>query len=368
MSWEDYLQEVYYNPQNAGSFLGPDKLFRYVRKDGKYVLSKYKIRKWLQKQEAYSLQKPLRRRFRRNKIMVTSIDDQWSADLMDMAKFAKYNDGFMYILVVIDVLSKYLWMRPLKDKKGVSVAKALREILMEGRVPKRIRTDKGQEFRAKEVQKVLQDYEITHLFAQNETKAAVSERVIKTMKTRIYRFMTYKQSYEYTDKLQTFVRSYNNTYHRTIGIEPKKVNGGNETAVWWKMYWPRDGTIYKKTKTVRKPFRFKIGDRVRLTHIRNPFSREYDERWTGEIFIISQRILRGGLPLYRVQDFDGDEIKGTFYQSELQKVDVNDNGLWKVEEILKTRGKGRNKQYFVKWLHYPKKFNSWIKASDVSKL
>lgn len=117
MSWENYLHKIYYNPNNAGSFLGPDKLFRYVRKDGKYVICKYKIRKWLQNQEAYSLQRPLRRLFQRNKIMVTGIDDQWSADLMDMAKFAKYNNGFMYVLVVIDTLSKYLWMRPLKKKK-----------------------------------------------------------------------------------------------------------------------------------------------------------------------------------------------------------------------------------------------------------
>lgn len=209
MSWENYLHEIYYNPENAGSFLGPDKLFRYVRKDGKYVISKYKIRKWLQKQEAYSLQRPVRRRFKRNKIMVTGIDDQWSADLMDMNKFANYNDGFTYILVVIDVLSKYLWMRPLKNKKGVSVANALTDILLEGRVPKRIRTDKGQEFRAKEVQQILKDNKITHLYAQNETKAAIAERVIKTIKTRIYRFMTYKQGYDYINKLQTFVKSYN---------------------------------------------------------------------------------------------------------------------------------------------------------------
>lgn len=203
-------------------------------------------------------------------------------------------------------------------KKGVTVAIALGDTFKEGRVPKRIRTDKGQEFRAKEVQTLLKDFDVTHLYAQNETKAAIAERVIKTMKTRIYRFMTYQKSYAYIKKLQNFVKSYNGTYHRTIGMAPKSVNSGNETAVWWRMYWPKDHGVIKKTKTIRKPFSFKIGDHVRLTHLRNPFSREYDERWTGEIFIISQRILRSGLPVYRVEDFDGDEIKGTFYQSELQ--------------------------------------------------
>jgi len=367
-SWEDYLQGIYYDPANPASFSGPDKLFRYVKNDGKYVISKYKIRKWLQRQEAYSLQRSPRRSFQRNKIIVTGIDDQWSADLMDMVKFAKFNEGYSFVLVVIDVFSKYLWLRPLKDKRGRSVAEALSVILRGERRPTRMRTDKGQEFRSKEVNALLRRYHIQHLYAENETKASVAERVIKTIKTRIYRYFTYKRNYEYVKTLQSFADSYNQTHHRTIGVAPTKVDKNNETDIWWRTYWSKKEKVPPKTKKVRKPFKFKVGDKVRLTHLRNPFSREYDEKWTGEIFIISQKILRGGLPVYRVKDYDGDEIRGTFYQSELQKIDVRDDDMWKVERILKTRGKGRNKQYFVKWLHWPKKFNSWVNASDVQHL
>ncbi|XP_041367048.1 uncharacterized protein LOC121381764 [Gigantopelta aegis] len=126
------------------------------------------------------------------------------------------------------------------------------------------------------------------------------------------------------------------------------------------MYWPE-----KDVKTKKKRFQFKVGDKVRLSHLRNVFTREYDEKWTGVIFTISQTLLRGGLPLYRVKDYNGEEIHGTFYQSELQKVDVKNDDLWKVEKILNTIGRGVNKQHYVKWLHWPKKFNSWIRASDV---
>ena len=83
------------------------------------------------------------------------------------------------------------------------------------------------------------------------------------------------------------------------------------------MYWPNSVKPEKETKKVRKPFRFKVGDKVRLTCIRNPFTRDYDEKWTGEIFKISQNILRGGLPVYRLKNFHDEEITGTFYQSEL---------------------------------------------------
>ncbi|CAG2208281.1 unnamed protein product [Mytilus edulis] len=366
-SWEKYLRNIYYNPANPASFAGPDKLYRFVRTDGKFVLSKYKIRKWLQRQEPYSLQRPLKRSFKRNRVIVIGIDDQWDIDLMDMSKFSKFNSGFNFILVVIDIFSKYVWLRPLKNKKGESVANALKHVLSEGRSPNRIRTDKGQEFRSRLVESLLKQRTIQHLFAQNtEIKANYVERVIKTIKSKIMRFITSKQSYDYVDNLQNFANSYNKTFHRTIGMAPDKVTISKETNLWWKMYWPK--RLQPKTEKVRKPFRFKIGDKVRITYMRNPFTREYDEKWSGEIFKISQRILRGGLPVYRLIDFQDEEISGTFYQSEVQKVDVREDDMWKVEKILKTKGKGPNKQYYVKWLHWPKKFNSWIKARDFSNI
>ena len=102
--------------------------------------------------------------------------------------------------------------------------------------------------------------------------------------------------------------------------------------------------------------------------MRNHFSREYDQRWSGEIFTIAKRFRRNGVPIYRLKDYDGDNITGSFYQQELQKVDLDNDNLFKIETILKTRGNNKNKQYFVKWLHWPKKFNSWVKASDIDRI
>lgn len=82
------------------------------------------MRKWLQRQEPYSLQRPVRRQYRRNKVVVAGMDDQWDADLMDMTKFKKENDVVQCVLLVIDIFSKYMWMQPLKDKKGPTTARA----------------------------------------------------------------------------------------------------------------------------------------------------------------------------------------------------------------------------------------------------
>ena len=158
----------------------------------------------------------------------------------------------------------------------------------------------------------------------------------KTIKSKMYRYFTFKQNYAYIDNLQEFANSYNATFHRSIGMAPNQVNKDNETEIWWRMYWPK--TLRKK-----QPFRFNVGDHVRITHLKNIFTREYDDKWTGEVFTISERYHRRALPIYRLIDYNSDEIRGTFYQSELQKIDVSDDDLWKVEEILRTKGKGRNK-------------------------
>lgn len=110
------------------------------------------------------------------------------------------------------------------------------------------------------------------------------------------------------------------------------------------MYWPKRTPVISKTKRVQKPYKFKVGDHVRISHLRNTFSREYDEKWSGEIFIVSERQLRGGLPIYRLKDYLNEEIKGTFYQAELQKVDVRKDDEFKVEKILQSRGRRQNKQ------------------------
>lgn len=101
-----------------------------------------------------------------------------------------------------------------------------------------------------------------------------------------------------------------------------------------------------------------MDDKVRISKIASVFDREYDEKWSGEIFVVCRRFLRNGIPMYTLGDYNNEAITGTFYQPELQKVDVRDDDTFKIEKILKTRGRGNNKQHFVKWLHWLKKFNS----------
>ena len=94
---------------------------------------------------AEELHKPVTRKFEKRRVIARGVDNIWAADFVDMKAFAKDNEGVKYLLTVLDVFSKYGWIVPLKTKKGVEVANALRQIFKE-RKPEKLWVDKGKEF------------------------------------------------------------------------------------------------------------------------------------------------------------------------------------------------------------------------------
>lgn len=182
---------------------------------------------------------------------------------------------------------------------------------------------------------------------QNETKASTSERAILSIKTRLMRYLSYKETSTFLPILQDIADSYNHTYHRTIGMRPADVKDSNQEEVRISTYMAQNLKNNKSNINLKR-FKFKLGDYVRISHLKTIFTRAYHQTFSGELFKVYKRYHRGTLPIYRLQDMQQEEIKGTFYESELQKVDIDPNQTWKIEKILKSRGKGRNKQLYVK--------------------
>ena len=143
---DSYLSSVYYNTKRFGGYGGVNRLYDDVEKEGKFQISRKQIKEWLMKQDTYTLHKPVRRNFKRNRVIVGDIDQQWQMDLADMQSMQKLNDGYRYLLVCIDVFSKYAWVVPLKNKTGPSLANVFKVILSSGRKPEKIMTDQGTEF------------------------------------------------------------------------------------------------------------------------------------------------------------------------------------------------------------------------------
>ena len=158
------------------------------------------------------------RKFEKRKVYSAFKDSIWAADLTDMQLLTRYNKGIRFLLCVIDIFSKYAWVVPLEDKKGISIVKAFQIILKQSnsRKPNKIWVDKGSEFYNASFKKWLQDNDIVMYSTHNEGKSVVAERFIRTLKSKIYKYITSISKNVYIDKLDNIVDEYNNTYHTTI--------------------------------------------------------------------------------------------------------------------------------------------------------
>ena len=359
--WEEYLRKIYYDPSHPASFEGKKNLYQIVKQENKYKLTHQQIQKWLRSQSVYTVNRNVKRNFQRGRVIVSGIDDQWDIDLASFAKEYSGNDGYKHLLVAIDIFSRYVWIQPLKNKSAIVIVSAFKKILNGVRKPRRLRSDAGSDFTSGLFQKFCKQNNITHFTTHNEKQANYVERVIKTIKSKIYKYIHANNSERYIDVLQDIVSAYNNRWHKGIKIEPKKVNNTNENKLWWQMYWPKKKII----KTSKKPFKFNIGDQVRISGLKSTLGREYHTKWSGEVFKVSERFIRQNQPIYRIKDWFGEIVKGTFYTNEIQEVRINDDDLFTIDHIIKYRGRGQKKEVKVRWKDWPKKFDSWILHSNI---
>ena len=250
-----------------------------------------------------------------------------------------FNKGFRVLLWVIDIYSKSAWVIPLKDKKGVSIVNVFQSILKESnRKPNKIWVDKGSEFYNRSMKSWLEKNDIEMYSTHNEGKSVVAERFIRTIKNKIYKHMTSRSNNVYIDKLDNIVNEYNNTKHRTTKMKPIDV---------------KDNTYIDFGKEVNdKDPKFKVGDHVRISKYKNIFAKGYAPNWFEEVFVI-KKIKNTVRWTYVIDDLNGEEITGTFYEKELQKVDQQE---FRIEKVIKKKGD----KLYVKWKGNDNSFNSWI--------
>ena len=171
-------------------------------------------------QLADELHKPIIRKFKKRKVYSSFRDNIWAVDLADIQSLSKFNKGFRFLLCVIDIFSKYAWVVPLKDKKSISIVNAFQKILKESnRKPNKIWVDKGSEFYNNSFKKWLRDNNIEMYSTHNEGKSVIAERFIRTLKNKIYKYVTSISKNVYIDKLDDIVDEYNNTHHRSIKMK-----------------------------------------------------------------------------------------------------------------------------------------------------
>ena len=209
--------------------------------------------------------------------------------------------------------------------------------------PNEIWFDKGSELYNNSFKKWLKDDDIEMYSVHNEGKFVIAERFIRTLKNKIYKYVTTISKNVYIDKLDDMVDEYNNTSHKTIKMKPIDVT---------------DNTYFDFEKEVNdKNPKFKVGDYVRISKYKNIFAKGYIPNWSEEVFISSK--IKKAVPwTYIINDINGEEITGTFCEKELQKPDQKE---FRIEKVLKKKGD----KLYVRWKGYDNSFNSWINKKDL---
>lgn len=345
------LDTYYYDTTKPGAYGGVAPLAKATAKPVR------EVKKWLSSQDTYTLHKPVRSQFKRRSVIVGGKDHQWQADLVDLSRLKKQNKDFTYLLTCIDVLSKYAWVVPLKNKTGDSLIRAFQSILKQGRCPKSLQTDKGTEFVNRKFQTFLKQQGIHFFTTHNEeTKASIVERFNRTLKTKMWRYFTKHNTHSYLPIIQHLVHAYNHSYHRSIKRTPSSVTATNQEQVWRTLYDHHHDDI-------KRP-KFRVGDRVRISQVRHKLRKGYLANWSEELFTVHS--VKKGIPnVYIVMDDNGDALQGTFYEQELQK--VSDKTWYRIEQVMKERKHKGRKQYLVKWFGYPHSFDSWVSDLGVYK-
>jgi len=269
---------------------------------------------FLEKTNSYTLHKPARHKYRRRMVTSPCLNNLWQADLIILDKLARWNNGYKYLLVTIDALSRFARVVPLKRKTGEEVSKAFSNIFRTVKC-NYLQCDFGKEFYCKDVDEVFTRFGVKKFSTYSDTKACVAERLIRSIMMKIQKYLTHFKTKRYIDVLPKLIKSYNGSVHRSINVSPSNVNERNQMQVWFQSF--------KKMYSAKKQSpSFAPSNLVRIKINKGVFEKGYKQTFSDKIYTISE-VLKTVPIVYKLSDENG-LVLGSFYEDELCKVLLED--------------------------------------------
>jgi len=332
-----------------------------------FHISSGKAKEILEHIEGYTLHREYKNPKQYNPYYVHGRREQIQGDLIDVAAISNNNNGVKFLLVLIDIFTKWLWVYPLQNKNARTITQVMRRWLNSlDVIPAKIMTDKGTEFTNHSVQQLLRSHNVEWQAAIGTVKACIAERVNKTLQILIYKHLTENETLQYINILQDLVKTYNKRGHRTLeGMTPKQADLPQNEARVQAIFHAK----YDKIGRQRRTPRFEVGNLVRIKTLPKKISnasRAYAEQFKGEYFNIMRINRTLPIPLYYLKSVDtGEMIEGGFYGNELQRIRGE---LYKIESIIRERVRRGRRELFVKWKYFGPRWNEWIPATNVARV
>ena len=362
---DNYLHGIYYTPKAPGSFSNSLKLWNAIKKDPERPdgINLKIIKNWLKLQNTHNIHITPKNHFPTEHIICDYLDEQWQCDLIQFTSLYNQNRPFNYVLTIIDCFSRFCWTRLLKTKKATEVAEKFQDVIdTDKRVCDQLFSDQGTEFRGLAFQEMLKKNKISHFLAYGPHHASICERMNRTIKNKLYKYFSENATTRYVDVLADITQSINNSVNRTLKRTPASININNQSSVYEEVYLPM---VNKAAQQALVPS-FAIGDLVRISSLRTPFRKGYLEAWTQEIFIV-WNVIPSHPMRFRLKDLKQEIIKGSFYQEELQKVNLSDPEAVKytIDKVLSYKKINGVNYAKIRWYQIPPKFDSFVKKSDL---
>lgn len=356
----EILKRIYYDPKNPGAFASEQKLYNAAKLEDPTITHKT-VEDFLSSSIPYTLHRKIVRKFKRNPVIASRSWEHAQCDLIDLQRYAKSNQGYNYILTLIDVFSKKAYAEPLKTKSGQNVKEALKKIFHSS-LPENLQTDEGTEFTNRIVQEFLKEKNVHFFLAKNERiKCAVVERFQRTLMSKIYKYFTANGTRKYIDKLQDFMSAYNQSEHRMISMAPDDVTDSDSHLIFNRLYG-YDNKREMLHEMYKNRVRYNVGDKLRIPAIKDRFTKGYAQNFTDRVYTIEKGVRGPARENYVLSEADGTKVHGKFYPEESQR--IKDNQTYRVI-VLKTKKKGRQTLYQVEWEGYPEEGRKWITKTQL---
>lgn len=359
------MEKIYRDLTNPASLGSVKKLLNASKKLNK---KKEDVQKFLASKESYTLFKKNNKKFVRRRYMVSKPGVTISADTAFLLNYSSQNDGVKYLMLFVDLYSRYLTVFPLKSLKEKEVLKVMNTFFSESIYSyRKIFCDMGSEFTSKKIRGVFKKYNVEIYNGHSESKSASVERCIRSLKERLGRLIILKNSERYIDDLQVVVHTYNRTPHRGlkyhIPLEIHLLQDHRKIINFSKILYKKS---LKKIRTVYP--RVSVGDVVRLKTTSTTlfkFHKSFFIQNTKELFKIS-KVNENHYPVtYNIKDLEGNEIKGIFYRQEL--VFTIDSGVYRIN-ISKTRKKNKVKEFLIEYVDFPSSTPKWVSKKELLKI
>ena len=371
------LDQIYHDSSNPGGFSTFGKLYEKAHKINP-IINKQDVKVYLQTQQSHTRFGLVPKRFIKKPVDVVRPGHLIGADLADLTdSYRKMNDNYRYLLFIIDCFSRKLWVIPLEDKRGKTIATKFDLFFKLSPYKYNLLwVDEGGEFFSKHTKKVTlkHDVKIYHVF-NRRFKCSYAERVIQTIKRKLFKTLAHFNTMKFVHHLSNIVTGYNNTPHRGLGgLTPNTVHNItnpqtlDDLAKWQHTRKLRNygSSISRATSRINLSQRdiLSEGTLVRLlcNESEGVFNKSYLPIYSHEIFVIDKvELLKP--TIYHLKDLMDEPIRGVVYRAEIKQTSLPD--YFPIEKILKTRTKAGKKQHFVKYIGWPEKFSSWISEADV---